>query len=89
MSQEFKTLYVEPTEEITAIIDRLKKTTEQEVVIVIPRGATVLQSVINLKLLKKNAEKAEKFNIWGGNNAKYNIEPQEENYHPDNVHPTE
>lgn len=49
-------IYLEPDEEITGVIDRLKKTEAQSVVLVIPRGAAILQSVVNLKLLKKEAE---------------------------------
>lgn len=53
-------LYLEPDEEITTVIDKLKKTETHSVGLVIPRSATLIQSLVNLKLLKKEAEKAGK-----------------------------
>jgi len=50
------TLYIEPDEEITSIIDRLARLKEKEVALVIPRGNQILQSLLNLKLLKRESE---------------------------------
>lgn len=49
-------IYLEPDSEITAVIDRIKKAESDAVALVIPRGATLAQSIVNLKLLKKAAE---------------------------------
>lgn len=50
-------IYLEPDEEITSVIDKLK-TIEgaHSVYLVIPKGAGLLQSVVNLKILKREAE---------------------------------
>lgn len=57
MSQTF---YVDNDEEITSIIDRLKKSKARDNYFVIPARALILQSIVNLKLLKKEAEKGKK-----------------------------
>ncbi len=48
-------LYLEVDEDITSAIDKLGKTAGKSVSIVVPKRSTMLQSVINLKLLKKAA----------------------------------
>jgi hypothetical protein len=48
-------LYLEVDEDITSAIDKLGKTAGKTVSIVVPKRSTMLQSVINLKLLKKAA----------------------------------
>ncbi len=53
-------IYLEVDEEITSVIDRLKKSKGKRLGIVVPRGAMVLQSVVNLKLIEREAEKAKK-----------------------------
>jgi hypothetical protein len=50
-----ETFYIEVDEEITSIIEKLKKTQSAEVFVVVPKGALLIQSIINLKLLKKEA----------------------------------
>lgn len=55
-----KILYLEPDEEITTIISRLKKVDADSVGLVIPRDATIIQSLVNLKLLKKEAAQVNK-----------------------------
>jgi len=47
-----KTIYIEIDEEITSVIDRIRKITDREIVLVIPQRALLLQSIVNLKLLK-------------------------------------
>jgi len=49
-------LYLEADEDITSAIDKLKAAPAGPVQIVVPKRSTLLQSVINLKLLKKAAE---------------------------------
>lgn len=56
MSESQATIYVEPGEEITSIIDRLRNEQAERVAIVVPKGATITQSVINLKLLKRHSD---------------------------------
>lgn len=50
-----ETFYIEVDEEITSIIEKLKRIQSAEVFIVVPKGALLIQSIINLKLLKKEA----------------------------------
>jgi hypothetical protein len=49
-------LYLEVDEDITSAIDKLTKSPGNSVQIVVPKRSTMLQSIINLKLLKKAAE---------------------------------
>jgi len=58
--KDIKIIYIEIDEELTSLIDRIKKARESEIVIVIPKRAVILQSVVNLKLLKNQAEKLAK-----------------------------
>lgn len=49
-------LYLEADEDITSAIDKLRHATSESVHIVVPKRSGLLQSIINLKLLKKAAE---------------------------------
>lgn len=49
-------IYLESDEEITSVIDKLKETEGKSVGLVIPQGASLIQSVVNLKLLQKEAK---------------------------------
>ncbi|MCX6765611.1 MAG: hypothetical protein NT136_01460 [Candidatus Moranbacteria bacterium] len=53
-------LYIGGDEEITSLVDRLRKSKVSENFFVVPKRAMVLQSVVNLKILKKEAEKLKK-----------------------------
>jgi hypothetical protein len=53
-------LYLEADEDITSAIDKLQKSPADTVQIVVPKRSTLLQSIINLKLLKKAASAAGK-----------------------------
>ena len=53
-------IYLEPDEEITSVIDKLRQANGRRISLVVPRGATILQSVINLKLLAKEASHLQK-----------------------------
>ena len=53
-------LYLEPDEEITSAIDRIKDLKSKNVAVVVPRDAVILQSVVNLKLLKIEIDKLDK-----------------------------
>lgn len=48
-------LYLEPDEEITSVIDKMHELKAKSVGLVVPRGATILQSIVNLKLIQKEA----------------------------------
>lgn len=50
------TLYIDADEEITSVIDKLTESQAPTILLVVPKGAMLLQSVVNLKLLKKEAE---------------------------------
>lgn len=51
------TIYIEPEEEITNIIDKIRKSPEKEVAIVAPKGSVLLQSLVNLRILQKESQK--------------------------------
>lgn len=51
-----ETLYLDNDEEITSVVDKLKGTEHVACDLVIPKEALLLQSVVNLKILKKQAE---------------------------------
>ncbi len=51
-----KPIYLEPDEEITSVIDKLKDLSDHKVAIVVPKNGTLFQSLINLKLLAKEAK---------------------------------
>ena len=51
-----KLIYLEPDEEITDVIDKISKTDDKSVSLVIPRGSTLANSVVNLKLLAKRSK---------------------------------
>ncbi len=53
-------LYLEVDEDITSAIDKLSKAPTGPVQIVVPKRSTMLQSIINLKLLKKAADASDK-----------------------------
>ncbi|MCA1807401.1 MAG: hypothetical protein LC687_06110 [Actinobacteria bacterium] len=61
MSEPKKTtLYVDANDEITAVITKLQDAPSRIVAIVLPKRAPVFQSIINVKLLKKAADKTKK-----------------------------
>jgi len=51
-----KNIYLEPEEEIISIVDRLSQAETDQVCIIVPPGAQIWQSSINLKLLKREAD---------------------------------
>ena len=55
-----ETIYVDVDDEITAIIDKVQNAKSKVVALVLPKRATVLQSIVNMKLLKRTADNAEK-----------------------------
>jgi len=53
-------IYIDIDDDITTVIDKLKNSAEKIVALVPPKGNAVLQSVVNLKLLKRAATKSNK-----------------------------
>lgn len=51
-----KTIYLDPDEEITSVVDRLAQAKSYRVNLVIPQNAQIWQSSVNLKLLKREAD---------------------------------
>lgn len=49
-------IYIESADEITTVIERLRGAQDDAVALVAPKGATLLQSVVNLKLARKAAQ---------------------------------
>src|SRR3989344_4479895 len=55
-----ETVYIDLDDEITSIIDKVENTGEKVVALVLPKRAAVLQSIVNMRLLKRAAENAGK-----------------------------
>lgn len=51
-----KLIYLESDEEITDVIDKISKVEDKSVSLVIPRGSTLANSIVNLKLLVKRSK---------------------------------
>lgn len=49
-------LYVEPDEEIPSIIDRVRSAASSRVVLVVPKRALFMESLVNVKLLQREAD---------------------------------
>jgi hypothetical protein len=49
-------LYIDVDDEITSIIDKVRGSKQKIVALVLPKRATVLQSIVNMKLLKRAAD---------------------------------
>ncbi len=55
-----KILFVQIDEEITSVFGKLEKLPYKEIYLVVPKRAVLLQSVVNLKILKQKLEEIEK-----------------------------
>ena len=53
-------IYVDVDDEITSIIDKVDNSAHKVVALVLPKRAASLQSIVNMKLLKRSADTAEK-----------------------------
>jgi hypothetical protein len=53
-------VYIDVDDEITGVIDKVTSANAKVVALVLPKRATVFQSIVNMKLLKKRAEAAKK-----------------------------
>jgi hypothetical protein len=54
------TVYIDVDDEITTIIDKVRGSDKRIVALVLPKRAAVLQSVVNMKLLKRSADQSKK-----------------------------
>jgi hypothetical protein len=55
-----ETVYIDVEDEITSIIDKVEASKSKIVVLMLPKRATTLQSVVNMRLLKRSADHAKK-----------------------------
>jgi hypothetical protein len=53
-------LYIDIDDEITAVIDKVRSSQQKIVALVLPKRAAVMQSIVNMKLLKRTADEAKK-----------------------------
>lgn len=53
-------VYLDLDDEITSIIDKVESAKEKVVALVLPKRAAVLQSIVNMRLLKRAADQADK-----------------------------
>lgn len=54
------TIYIDVDDEITGLIDKVQNSPHKIVALVLPKRATVLQSIVNMKLLKRSAKTSKK-----------------------------
>ena len=50
------TIYIDIDDDITVVIDKVKSANQKIIALVLPKRASVMQSVVNMKLLKKTAD---------------------------------
>lgn len=60
MAADKDTIYVDVDDEITTVIDKVRGSSGKIVALVLPKRATVFQSIVNMKLLKRAADAAKK-----------------------------
>lgn len=53
-------IYIDVDEEITGIVTKIQNSSKDIVALVLPKRAAVLQSIVNMKLLKRSAEQNDK-----------------------------
>lgn len=53
-------VYVDVEDDITALAEKVRGSSHSIVALVLPKRATMLQSIVNMKLLKRSAERAKK-----------------------------
>ncbi|MCD6422247.1 hypothetical protein J7L13_02790, partial [bacterium] len=60
MKKEWEIIYLEPDEEIPSVVARLQSASSKRVILVVPKEAILIHSIINLKLLLRQARKFRK-----------------------------
>lgn len=53
-------LYFEPTDEVTRAIERVRNAKDRSVALVLPQNSLILQSIVNLKLIKRISQQSDK-----------------------------
>lgn len=53
-----QTFYIDIDEEITSIVERLRRARASEIILVVPKRALLIQSIVNLRILKREADEA-------------------------------
>jgi len=53
-----QTFYIDIDEEITSIVERLRHARASEIILVVPKRALLIQSIVNLRILKREADEA-------------------------------
>ncbi len=59
-SDKKDTIYIDIDDEITSIIEKVRSSPQKIVALVLPKRAAILQSIVNMKLLKRSSEEAKK-----------------------------
>jgi len=54
------TVYIDIDDDITAIIDKVEAAKNKVVALVLPKRSSVLQSIVNMRLLKRGADNSSK-----------------------------
>src|SRR3989344_5889706 len=54
------TIYIDVDDEITSVIGKVRRSPRNIIALVLPKRAAVLQSIVNMKLLKREAEDGKK-----------------------------
>lgn len=54
------TIYIDAEDEITAIVEKIKNSPKQIIALVLPKRASVFQSIVNMKLVKRIADNEKK-----------------------------
>jgi hypothetical protein len=60
MAANKDTIYIDVDDEITAIIEKVQDSSAKILALVLPKRASVFQSIVNMKLLKRTADQAKK-----------------------------
>lgn len=55
-----ETIYIDPDDEITNVIDKVTSSSATLISLVLPKRASIFQSTVNMKLLKRKADQAKK-----------------------------
>ena len=60
MAANKQTIYIDNDDEITAVIDKVQEADSKILALVLPKRASVFQSIVNMKLLKRTADTSKK-----------------------------
>src|SRR3989344_4859154 len=60
MADQKDTIYIDIDDEITSIIEKVRGSEHKILALVLPKRTTTLQSIVNMKLLKRTADEGKK-----------------------------